>query len=117
MNQHVTIPDQHVCPLCGTRKNPEVAGLTLDALACTVSHKGKRIHIVRQQALLLKCLLDAHPMPVDRNSLFRMIWGDIARSDAIVRVIASQLRRTLQDAGFPVTIKARKSVGYWLEPV
>lgn len=107
--------EQHICPYCGSRKPPDIMGISLDIISCVVTYQGREVHLMRQRALMLKCLLDAHPMPVDRNSLYRIIWGESVKSEGIVRVVACQLRRTLADAGLPVTVKANRSIGYWLE--
>lgn len=118
MNQHVTLSNSNVCPHCGAMKHP-IMGVALDMMSGVVSFQGGKAELTPQRAHLMKCLIDFHPVPVDSKSLYAVIWGNrksvTSRPENIVRVVACHLRKQLREAKCPITIKGRKSVGYWLE--
>jgi len=52
-----------------------VNGMELDSLHYTLNLQGQEVHLTEKEALLLQCLMEAHPHPVGKEALLENIWN------------------------------------------
>lgn len=77
---------------------------------------GRPLSLTSRETEVLQALAAAHPRPVRREVLYRLVWGwAMPRGDRTVDVNVKRLRDKLTRAGALVEIRTHPGVGYGLE--
>lgn len=103
------------CPELGSRST--YGDVTLDAarmmLLCS---SGRSVKLGFYPCRLLRCLMaDGGRRYADKEELLRRAWGDLDRTQNVVEVTVTGLRRRLTELGSDVKILAERRIGYRLE--
>lgn len=94
----------------------EYQGLLLNLNDASVSFKGQKIVLTKNEFRILKMLLENSGRIVSRNTIIESLWeSDEFIDDNTLTVNVSRLRRKLEELGFCGFIKTKKGIGYIAE--
>lgn len=82
----------------------------------TVTVRGKRVELTRNEGKLLQLLLEKKGQTVSRDAMMTALWeSDSFVDENTLSVNVNRLRRKLEAAGLPDFIRTKKGVGYLVE--
>lgn len=94
----------------------EVGALRVDARRRQAEWSGHPLALTARETEVLQVLATAHPDPVRREVVYRLVWGwAMPRGDRTVDVNVKRLRDKLAKAGARAEIRTHPGVGYALD--
>jgi DNA-binding response OmpR family regulator len=94
----------------------EIGELRVNARMRLAEWAGKPLALTARETEVLQVLAAAHPRPVRREVLYRLVWGwAMPRGDRTVDVNVKRLRDKLARAGASLGIRTHPGVGYGLD--
>ena len=95
----------------------ERRGAILNAADASLTYRGERIDLSRNECRILQTLMRAKGELVSRETLMRRLWEtDCFVDENTLSVNIARLRRKLEAAGLADFIVTRKGMGYMVEP-
>ena len=95
----------------------ERRGAILNAADASLTYRGERIDLSRNECRILQALMRAKGEVVSREALMRRLWEtDCFVDENTLTVNIARLRRKLEGAGLADFIVTRKGMGYMVEP-
>lgn len=95
------------------------AGMEIDLARGVIMQNGRRIHLTKNEMLILRQLLEAHGKIVSREALMTELWNNQEYiNDNALTVNISRLRTKLEKFADGETIRTHKGLGYslnWIE--
>jgi DNA-binding response OmpR family regulator len=93
-----------------------IGGLMVNARLRTAEWAGRPLALTARETEVLQVLAAAHPRPVRREVVYRLVWGwAMPRGDRTVDVNVKRLRDKLLRAGALAEIRTHPGVGYGLD--
>lgn len=93
-------------------RHAELAGVTIDRKAHTLTYGGKTLRLTWREADLLDFLLRHPKRPFTSNQLATLAWQNSRLSDAQVRTYIMRLRNRLREVGLEQVITVARNQGY-----
>lgn len=93
-------------------RHAELAGVTIDRKAHTLTYAGKTLKLTWREADLLDFLLRHPKRPFTSNQLATLAWQNSRLSDAQVRTYIMRLRNRLREVGLEQVITVARNQGY-----
>ncbi len=91
----------------------EYGGAVLNLADASLSYKGKRVELSRNEYRILQTLLESKGQVVSRDTLMQRLWEtDSFVDENTLTVNVTRLRKKLADAGIEDFIATRKGLGY-----
>ena len=91
-------------------------GAVLNPANGTVTVRGQRVELTRNEGKLLQLLLEKKGQTVSRDAMMTALWeSDSFVDENTLSVNVNRLRRKLEAAGLPDFIRTKKGVGYLVE--
>ena len=91
-------------------------GAVLTPANGTVTVRGQRVELTRNEGKLLQLLLEKKGQTVSRDAMMTALWeSDSFVDENTLSVNVNRLRRKLEAAGLPDFIRTKKGVGYLVE--
>ena len=95
----------------------ERRGAILNAADASLTYRGERIDLSRNECRILQALMRARGEVVSREALMRRLWEtDCFVDENTLTVNIARLRRKLEGAGLDDFIVTKKGMGYMVEP-
>jgi Response regulators consisting of a CheY-like receiver domain and a winged-helix DNA-binding domain len=89
------------------------SGAVLDTGSQTLTYRGQRAELTRNEYRILQFLMERKGRVVSREALMTRLWeSDSYIDDNTLTVNVNRLRRRLSDLGLPDFIATKKGVGY-----
>lgn len=93
----------------------EYSGVILNASDMTVSYRGQKLALSKNEFKILKTLFEKAPGTVSRDDMMRKLWDDECFvDDNTLTVNVNRLRKRLETLGLTHFIITKKGVGYQL---
>lgn len=94
----------------------QCGGAVLNVSDGTLTAKGQRVELTRNEFRILQMLLERKGQTVSREALMTRLWeSDSFVDENTLSVNVGRLRRKLEAAGLPNLIRTRKGEGYLVE--
>ena len=91
-------------------------GAVLNVSNGTLSVRGQKVELTRNEGKLLQLLLEKKGQTVSRDAMMTALWeSDSFVDENTLSVNVNRLRRKLEAAGLPDFIRTKKGVGYLVE--
>jgi DNA-binding response OmpR family regulator len=93
----------------------DIGALHVDARQKVADWAGSSLRLTGREIEVLQVLAAAHPRPVRRHDLYRLVWGwAMPRGDRTVDVNVKRIRDKLARAAVDVEIRTESGLGYRL---
>jgi DNA-binding response OmpR family regulator len=93
-------------------RHAQLAGITIDQKARTLTYAGKTLRLTRREADLLEFLFRHPRRPFTSKQLATHAWQNSRLSDAQVRTYIMRLRARLREVGLEEVISVARNRGY-----
>lgn len=92
-----------------------VGDLCMDGHTFTLSYRGKKVELSKNEYKLLKKLMDHHGTFVSREELIEEVWDSTTFiDDNTLTVNMSRIKHILKELGLDGIIKSKRGIGYML---
>lgn len=94
----------------------EREGMLLNLNDASLSYKGEKISLTKNEFRILQMLMENAGKIVARNDIIARLWeSDEFIDDNTLTVNVARLRKKLENAGMEGRIKTKKGIGYYLD--
>lgn len=94
----------------------EREGMLLNLNDASLSYKGEKISLTKNEFRILQMLMENAGKIVARNDIIARLWeSDEFIDDNTLTVNVARLRKKLENAGMEGRIKTKKGSGYYLD--
>lgn len=94
----------------------EREGMLLNLNDASLSYKGEKISLTKNEFRILQMLMENVGKIVARNDIIARLWeSDEFIDDNTLTVNVARLRKKLENAGMEGRIKTKKGIGYYLD--
>ncbi|MBQ4417836.1 MAG: winged helix-turn-helix transcriptional regulator, partial [Butyrivibrio sp.] len=80
------------------------------------SGKREPVHLSGKEFQMMEMLMEQPGRVISGDLFMEHIWADADADDSVIWVNISNLRKKLAQAGSNAEIKAKRGVGYFIEP-